>query len=361
MGGRGNRVSLVDRQTCIGLVSEARRSGASRCASCQLLGLSLRTLERWEKDPREDARQGPKTQPANSLTPEETAQVISISNSEAYRDLNPHQIVVALADKQQYVASECTFYRILKKNHMLVHRLKSKPKTQHPPRELIATAPNQVWSWDITYLPSLIRGVHFYLYLIEDVFSRMIIGWRIEERESATLSADLVSECCRKHNISRNQISLHADNGGAMKGATMLSTLVRLGVDPSFSRPSVSNDNPFSESLFRTVKYGATFPNHFKNIEASRVWMMGFEHWYTHEHLHSQISYVTPFSRHYGLDSAILMGRKEVYNLAKSKHPHRWSGGIRNWNRINKVILNPGKEKKRQPSGTPVFSPAQVL
>ena len=244
---------------------------------------------------------------------------------------------------------------------MLAHRLKSKPKTQHSPRELIATEPNQVWSWDITYLPSSIRGVYFYLYLIEDIFSRMIIGWRIEERESATLSAELISECCRKHNISCGQISLHADNGGAMKGATMLSTLMRLGVDPSFSRPSVSDDNPFSESLFRTVKYSPTFPDHFENIEASRAWMAGFEHWYAHDHLHSKISYVTPFSRHYGLDNAILTARKEVYELAKSKHPQRWSGGIRNWNRINNVVLNPGKEKKRQPPAAPVCSPTQAV
>ena len=174
------------------------------------------------------------------MSVEETALILSVSNSEAYRDLNPHQIVVALADKREYIASGSSFYRVLKKNNLLVHRSKSKPKTRHPPRELIATGPNQVWSWDITYLPSPIRGVYFYLYLIEDIFSRMIVGWRIEERESATLSAELVTECCGKHNITRNQISLHADNGGPMKGATMLGTLSRLGIDPSFSRPSVT-------------------------------------------------------------------------------------------------------------------------
>lgn len=162
----------------------------------------------------------------------------------------------------------------------------------------------------------------------------MIVGWRIEERESATLSAELVTECCRKHKIARNQISLHADNGGPMKGATMLGALGRLGINPSFSRPSVSNDNPFSESLFKTVKYSQTFPDYFENIQKSRLWMAGFETWYNQEHKHSKISYVTPFSRHYGLDAVILRNRHDVYELAKKEHPTRWSKETRNWERI---------------------------
>lgn len=303
-------------------------------------------MQRWEQKPEGDARKGPKTRPANALSVQETALVVSISNSEAYRDLNPHQIIVALADKCEYVASESSFYRILKNNNLLVHRSKSKPKTRQAPRELTATGPNQVWSWDITYLPSPIRGVYFYLYLIEDIFSRMIVGWRIEERESATLSAELVTECCRKHKIARNQISLHADNGGPMKGATMLGALGRLGINPSFSRPSVSNDNPFSESLFKTVKYSQTFPDYFENIQKSRLWMAGFETWYNQEHKHSKISYVTPFSRHYGLDAVILRNRHDVYELAKKEHPSRWSKETRNWERIETVILNPGKKKR---------------
>jgi transposase InsO family protein len=273
--------------------------------------------------------------------------MIKIANSDEFKDLNPHKIVVKLADSGRYIASESSFYRLLKTENLLAHRSKSRPRENHPPRCLVAKAPNQVWSWDITYLSTLVRGKFYYLYMIEDIFSRAIVGWRVEECESAHHSAELMDQSCSEQNVKKDQINLHSDNGNPMKGATMLATLQKLGVTPSFSRPSVSNDNPFSESLFRTLKYVPMFPTRpFASLDEAREWVEKFVKWYNTEHLHSEIRYVTPLSRHIGLDREILNRRVQIYQEAKTRNPIRWSGEIRNWSRISEVILNPGKEKK---------------
>ena len=182
--------------------------------------------------------------------------------------------------------------------------------------------------------------------MIEDIFSRAIVGWRVEECESAQYSAELIDQSCQEQNVTKDQMSLHSDNGSPMKGATMLATLQRLGVTPSFSRPSVSNDNPFSESLFRTLKYVPMFPARpFASLDEARAWVEKFVSWYNTDHLHSEIRFVTPQARHKGLDGEILNQRAQVYQEAKTKNPIRWSGATRNWSRILEVVLNPGKEK----------------
>jgi putative transposase len=341
-------VSLDNRKKCIELVQESISAGATQEASCQILELSARTLQRWQVDPeKEDMRQGPHTPSPKSLTEKEKHAMLVLANSEDYRNLNPHKIVVKLADSGKYLASESSFYRLLKTENQLKHRSRSRAKTKQPPRSLIAKNPNEVWSWDITYLQGLIRGKFFYLYMIEDIFSRMIVGWSVEEVESAEHSARLMEQSCIGQKISKGQIDLHADNGGPMKGCTMLATLKRLGIAPSFSRPSVSNDNPFSESLFKTLKYCPQFPSKpFETIEEARRWVTAFVKWYNEEHLHSEIRFVTPQSRHQGRDGAILKNRIAVYENAKRISPLRWSGKIRNWSPITEVILNPGKEQK---------------
>ena len=342
-------MSLKDRKHCRELVDEAVASGAGQKLSCELLGVSERTLQRWKSAPEQgDLRQGPKTPSLKSLTVAEKDQMRTLANCEAYRDLNPHQIVVKLADLGQYVASESSFYRLLKAENWLAHRSKNGPRTQKPPRCLIARNPNEVWSWDITYLLSAIRGIFFYLYMIEDIFSRKIVGFRVEENESSAHAADLMTKSCLEEKIKKGQVDLHSDNGPPMKGATMLSTLRRLGVEPSFSRPSVSNDNPFSESLFKTLKYCPKFPDRpFQNLEEARTWVAQFVIWYNTEHLHSEIRFVTPQSRHEGKDIEILSKRVKVYTQAKEKNPLRWSKGVRNWSPITEVILNPGKEQNQ--------------
>lgn len=347
--GRG-RVSLKDRQSCIDLVAEANASGARREKCCEILEISLRRLQRWKKYSGEgDCRSGPSRSPANRLTPEERQEIIEIANRAEYCDLPPSQIVPKLADSGKYLASESSFYRILKAERMLAHRSKSHPMQKRDFLELTATAPNQVWSWDITYLRSTIRGKFYYLYLPMDLFSRFIVHWEIHEVESSEFSAGMIEEACKKQGIERGQIYLHSDNGGPMKGATMLATLQRLGIMPSFSRPSVSDDNPYSESLFKTMKYCPQYPDRpFDSLAEARIWVEKFVHWYNEEHLHSGINFVTPCSRHKGLDSTVLKQRELIYEAAKSRNPERWSRTIRNWARPNVVYLNKRDKTKKE-------------
>ena len=265
-------------------------------------------------------------------------------NMRIYR---PSKLVPKLADEGCYLASESTFYRVLKEAGQLRHRQKAKPtRPIKKPKSLTATAPNQLYSGDITYLPTRIKGLFLYLYLVMDIYSRKIVGWQVYETESSALAADLMTDICHQEGIERAQVTLHSDNGSPMKGATMLATLQQLGIIPSFSRPSVSNDNPYSESLFRTLKYRPEYPEQaFTDLHATRAWVHGFVEWYNTEHLHSAIKFVTPAQRHMGEDVTILAKRKQLYKQAKAENPSRWRGDIRNWEPINEVYLNPEKQK----------------
>lgn len=347
-------MTLLDRKHLSGLIEEAVVSGARRSECCKILEFSVRTLQRWEKDPEQgDQRQGPVTASAKQLTVVERQRVLDIANSVEYRDLPPSQIVPKLADLGIYVASESSFYRILKSEALSAHRLNTRPRTYLRPTPVIATAPNQVWSWDITYLKSPVRGQYFFLYMIMDVFSRMIVGSEVYVAESAGYASALIADATRRHGVVRHQLTLHSDNGGPMKGATMLATLQRLGVVPSFSRPKVSDDNPFSESLFKTLKYRPSYPNGaFASISEARIWVERFVAWYNNEHQHSEISFVTPASKHNGEDIALLEKRKLLYENVKIKNPLRWSKEVRKWNQITEVLLNPTKEMRQNKLST---------
>jgi transposase InsO family protein len=306
-------------------------------------------LQRWRQhcDGGEDRRRGPKTAPGNKLTAFERARVLEIANSAEYRDLSPKQIVPLLADKGLFVASESSFYRILRQADELTHREPSRPRSRHKPRGYEANGPLQVWTWDITYLRSAVVGIYYYLYLFVDVWSRKIVGWRVEESESMEVSSELIRSICAELGIDPDGLVVHSDNGGPMKGSTMLATLERLGIIASFSRPSVSDDNPYSEALFRTLKYRPWYPSRpFESIEEARAWVASFVTWYNEEHLHSAIGFVTPQDRHTGRDEAILAKRREVYEEARQRHPERWSGHTRNWDRVEVVRLNPDAETK---------------
>ena len=235
----------------------------------ELLGISLRTYKRWKKGDLEDMRKGPLTIPKNKLSQAEYKLVLEICNSKEFRNSPPSQIVPELLDRTIYVASESTIYRILKKEKMLTHRLNAKsPSNRAKPAPLIATGINQVWTWDITYLASTVRGRFFYLYLVLDIYSRKIIGAKVYEKESADLAGHFVRELAFQSGVDFGKLTLHSDNGSPMKGATMLATLHELGIQPSFSRPSVSNDNPYSESMFRTLKYRPEYPDKpFETLE----------------------------------------------------------------------------------------------
>jgi transposase InsO family protein len=239
-------------------------------------------------------------------------------------------------------------YRILRELKMNIHRQSSLPAKRHSPDPLIANGPNQLWSWDITYLPSTIRGRFFYLYMVMDLYSRKAVACQVYEYESGELAADLITDACLREKISKDQITLHSDNGSPMKAATMLAKLHDLGVVPSFSRPRISNDNPYSESLFRTLKYRPEYPNKpFENICEARVWTNRFIHWYNAEHLHSSIYFVTPEDRHNSREIKILANRHNVYQEAKLKNPERWSGKTRNWKPDTEVILKKFKKVKQ--------------
>jgi putative transposase len=259
----------------------------------------------------------------------------------------PSQIVPDLADQGIYIASESSIYRVLHERNLQNHRGKSKAPQKRPISTHYATGPNQVWMWDITYLPGPVRGTYYYLYLILDLFSRKVVGWDIWLEQTAPNASQLVRRAVINEKIrkSKKPLVLHSDNGSPMKGATLLSTLYELGITPSRSRPRVSNDNPYAESIFKTCKYRPDFPNDgFKDIEEARKWVFQFVQWYNYEHKHSGIKYLTPHQRHSKQGDEILNKRKEVYEQAKLKHPERWSRQIRDWDLKGVVWLNPEKE-----------------
>ena len=326
-------------------IRETIRSGCRQAVATNDTGISQKTFKRWSKS-LEDKRKGPMTTPSNKLSEGEVKKIINISTSKEYIDLPPSKIVPSLADKGKYIASESTFYRILKEKEMLTHRGKSKAKTHEKPAPLVATGPNQIYSWDITYLKSPITGAFYYLYLFMDIWSRKIVGQEVHENEDMDKSSELINSICKLEKIEKNKLILHSDNGGPMKGATMLATLQRLGIIPSFSRPKVSDDNPYSESLFKTLKYSPKYPSKpFASLEDAQTWGNDFVDWYNNKHLHSGIKFVTPSSHHNGEDIAILNRRKVVYETARINNPNRWSGKSRNWDHQKKVYLNDLQKK----------------
>jgi putative transposase len=231
-------------------------------------------------------------------------------------------------------------YRLRKRGRNIIRTEVTRARTVHR-----ATRPNQVWSWDITWLPTTVRGIYLHLYLVIDVWSRRIVGWRLADADSAELAAELVRTACRDGNVDPRGLVLHSDNGKPMRASSMITTLQWLGVIPSFSRPHVSDDNPYSEALFRTLKHTTAYPQMpFTNGAAGERWVANFVGWYNGVHRHSSIRYVTPNQRHHGQESGILRRRHDLYQLARESNPGRWTSGTRNWNPVGMVVLNPDKE-----------------
>nr|WP_189672527.1 IS3 family transposase [Pseudomonas sp. SWRI154] len=347
---RGQLTALPERQLLVTWLHEAQLAGARKIRACQEVGLSLRTLQRWTETEavQADARTTTvRPRPRNALSESERQTILTLCNSPAYAHLPPSQIVPRLADQQRYLASEATFYRVLRAAGQQQHRGRSqRPRRHAAPTTHAAEGPNQVWSWDITYLPSPVRGKYYYLYLIEDIYSRKAVGWEVYEEESGEKAAALLQRSVIGEQCLREALVLHSDNGAPMKSLTLLSKMHDLGITPSRGRPRVSNDNPYSESLFRTLKYCPQWPSDgFANLEAARAWVRDFIRWYNHEHRHSRIRFVTPAERHQGLDRQILARRHEVYEQAREKNPERWPGQTRNWEPIGTVLLNPDREQ----------------
>lgn len=338
----------------IDLIAQAVTDGARQCRACEILGLSCRTLRRWHgqlkrNESIHDARGVAATRRAHkhALTEQQRQEILEVCNQPQYKSLPPSQIVPILADKSIYLASESSFYRVLRHAGQCNHRGRASKQYRPPkPRAFAATGPNQVWSWDITYLPTLIAGQFLYLYMVMDLFSRKIVAWEIHADELSAHASVLIQKAGLAQGIRPEQLVLHSDNGSPMKGSTMLSTLKRLGIMPSFSRPSVSNDNPYSESLFRTLKYCPKYPRKpFKDIDTARQWTLEFVSWYNVTHRHSAIKFVTPNQRHEGKDVALMSNRNAVYELAKQRYPQRWKNrATRNWTPVGTVWLNPNRD-----------------
>lgn len=328
-------------------VNEARQQGARLSPACAVVGLSLRTYRRWTRDDAIAADGRPdadRPSPAHKLSADERAAILAVCHEPRFASLPPSQIVPRLADEGRYLASESSFYRVLHEAGQQHHRGRASAPHRREPPSHEATGPNQVWCWDVSYLPSGIRGLYYYLYLVLDIFSRKIVGWEIHAEESgehgaALLRRTALSECIATQ---RQPLVLHADNGGPMKSATLLATLQWLGVQPSHSRPRVSNDNAFAESVFRTCKYRPEYPvGGFGTLDEARAWMLRFVHWYNTEHRHSGLNFVTPVQRHTQQAAPILNYRVAVYEGARTRNPRRWTQGIRNWALPDSVWLNP--------------------
>ena len=341
MGGRGRQHMKELKKEVLQLVQEARDNGARLKSVCDYIGISVKSIQRWlGKIDLQDKRKGPTHSPAK-LSLQEENQVLQIANMKEFRSKSPHQIVPTLADRGIYIASESTFYRVLRKHDQIHHRGKEQIRGLKSAPCLKASKPNQVYSWDITYLKSKIKGQFYYLYLMMDIWSRKIVGYRVEDCENMYYSAELFEEVFHQEKLKPNQVTLHADNGGPMKGSMMHATLQKLGVVPSFSRPRNSDDNPYSEAIFKTLKYRPNYPSKpFKDLEKARDWVSVFVNWYNNEHLHSGIGFVTPGDRHSGKSSELLEKRRELYVLAKKRHPERWSGKSRAWNEPQHVYIN---------------------
>jgi transposase InsO family protein len=325
-------------------LDEAQTTGARLAPACRILGISARTIERWRGQPGgDDGRCGPRHRPPNALTEAEETQVLAVMTSARYGHLPPKQLVPRLADEGTYLASESTMYRLQKRVGGGGHRPPVlRTQVTRGARVHLATRTNQLWSWDITYLPTAIRGRFLRLYLVLDVWSRCIVGWEVHEREVATHAATLIRRICAERGVDPHGLILHSDNGKPMRGSTMVATLQWLGIVPSFSRPHVCNDNPYSEALFRTLKHTSAYPRlPFADRSAALGWVTRFVSWYNSEHRHSAIRYVTPDERHAGADVAILARRHALYEQARRRTPERWPRQTRNWTPIGTVVLNP--------------------
>lgn len=338
-------ISALDRREAIRLIDEAVQAGARQWRACEELGVQVRTLQRWRHSP-EDRR--PKAQrglPANRLSEQEREALLTLVNQPEYASLNPHQIVPRLADQGIYLASEATFYRVMRAAGQAGRRGRSKSPQPRALTTHQATGPNQVWCWDITWLPSTVKGRYFYWYMMKDIYSRKLVVNEVHEQESSEHASRLLARGCLREQTAGRPLVLHSDNGAAMKGACMLAMMQTLGVAPSFSRPRVSNDNAYAEALFRTAKYCPLWPERpFDTLEQARLWVSRFVAWYNEEHRHSALKYVTPGQRHRGEATALLRQRVALYKAARERHPQRWSAGTRNWQLKDAVYLNPERE-----------------
>lgn len=341
--------ALEDRKQMATWIEEAHAAGARLAPACELLGIDIRTLQRWCADDGLSAGDrrplAERATPAHALTADERTEILRIANEPRFAELPPAQIVPRLADEGRYVASESSFHRVLRANGQNEHRGRAKPpEKRRIPTTHTASAPGQVWCWDVTWLPSTVGGRWFYLFLILDLFSRKIVAHEVHDADNAEHATELVKRAALAEGVQTalRKPVLHGDNGVSLKSTSVLAMLQWLGISPSYSRPRVSDDNAFVESLFRTAKYRPGFPaKGFADLDAARKWAASFVDWYNGEHRHSGLRFVTPQQRHAGDDHSILEARHAIYEAARERNPRRWSRNTRDWTPIGSVTLNP--------------------
>lgn len=292
--------------------------------ACESLSIPRSTFYRHVSQKKPEVRQ--RCLPPLALSGEERQQVVAVCHLERFWDSAPHQIYVTLLDEGLYYCSVSTMYRILHEHKEIKERRSQVNRPHYEKPELLATGPNQVWSWDITKLKGPVKWTYFYLYVILDIFSRYVVGWMIAHREQAALAKRLIKDTCQKQNISAGELTVHADRGSSMTSKTVAYLLADLGVTKTHSRPHVSNDNPYSESQFKTLKYCPEFPQRFGSIQDARSFCRTFFTWYNTVHKHSGIGFMTPEQVHYGLAQEVIAHRAEVLDSAFERHPKRFKG-----------------------------------
>lgn len=295
-----------------------------RAAACRALNVPRASLYRHLRPVRPAAAPTPRPSPPRALAPAEHQRVLEVLNSERFRDRAPAEVFATLLDEGSYLCSIRTMYRILEQAGELRERRDQLRHPNYQKPQLLATSPNQVWSWDITKLLGPVKWTYFYLYVILDIFSRYVVGWMVAERESAELAKRLIGETCRKQNIAPDQLTIHADRGTSMTSKPVALLLADLGVTKTHSRPHVSDDNPFSESQFKTLKYRPEFPERFGSIQDARGFCQVFFPWYNNEHHHSGIGLLTPEVLHYGQADEVISQRQVVLSQAFQRNPERF-------------------------------------
>ena len=295
-------------------------------SACQALGLPRSSFYRAQAPlPVRESMRRPA--PKRALSAEERARVRQTLNSERFQDASPRQVYARLLDEGTYLCSWRTMYRVLEEHSEVRERRDQLRHPSYEKPELLARAPCQLWSWDITKLKGPATWTYYYLYVILDVFSRYVVGWMIARRESARLAKELIETSCARQQVDPNRLILHADRGPSMTSKTVAQLLVDLGVTKTHSRPHVSNDNPFSEAQFKTMKYRPDYPNRFGSMQDARAWGRGFFRWYNHEHYHSALGLMTPAQVHYGEAGEVRSQRHAVLTAAYQAHPERFVRG----------------------------------
>lgn len=314
-------------------------------ACCDALGVPRASYYRSVAPPAPEGVREPRASPARALTPAEHQRILDYLHSERFIDRSPAEVVYALQEEGIYIGSVRTVYRVLAANDEVRERRAQRRHPNYTKPELMATSPNQVWTWDITKLRGPAKWTYYYLYVILDIFSRCVVGWMVAERESAALTRQLIEESCTKQNIQPGQLAMHSDRGPSMQAGLVVHLLARLGITKSNSRPHVSNDNPFSESQFRTLKYHPAFPDRFGGLDDARAFCARFFAWYNKEHHHSALSWLTPETVHYGRADEALAARHRCLLAAYDAHPERFVNGPPKLPQLTRAVyINPPAE-----------------